>query len=154
MKRFLIVLVVVFCAPPLSAQVLDSLPVKRDIFEILDTPGMYGNRITLVLPAPLKSAIWNHIERNGYKKIQGWRIRIYSSNAQTARSVSQTVKEEFEAIYPHIRADISFSNIDYRVMVGDFRTKSEAMRFHKEVTARPQYRSAVLVKDVIEFPAL
>jgi inactivated superfamily I helicase len=154
MNRYVIALVVVFCPLLLPAQIADSLPPKSDIFEMLNTRGIHGNKVIIEQPALLKSAILTHIDRNAYKKIPGWRIRIYSSNAQTARAVSQTIKEEFEAMFPHIRADISFNNIDYRVMVGDFRTKSEAMRFHKEITMLRQYRSAVPVKEFIEFPPL
>lgn len=154
MKRYLLIGFLLICAVPLSAQVLDTLLLDRNIFELLNTTGFYGNRVTLVQPSQLKSAIEDQIIRNSVKKIQGFRIRIFSSNAQTARSVAQAMKEEFESIYPHIPAYPRFESPDYRLLVGNFRTKSEAMRFHKELTTRPQYRGAVIVSGPIEFPAL
>lgn len=138
----------------MSAQVLDSLLLDRNIFEMLNTSGPDGNRVSLVQPARLQSAVENQIQQNRSKKIQGFRIRIFSSNAQTARATSQAVKEEFESLYPDISADQKFENIDYRVLIGNFRTKSEAMRFHKELIRRPQYRGAVIVRDLIDFPPL
>jgi len=154
MKRCLFLLFATLFAAPLSAQVLDSLLLNRDIFEILNSSGIYGNRVTLILPETLRSAIQNQMVQNGSKTIQGYRIRIFNSNAQTARVTSQTIKEEFESRYPHIRAYPKFEPPDFRVLVGDFRTKSEAIRFLNEIRVYPQYRSAVVVKEAIAFPAL
>jgi len=153
-KRFILLGLIALCAVPLSAQVLDSLLYNRNIFDLLSTPGPYGNRVELVQSEALKSAVQRQVIQNGSKAMQGYRVRIFSSNAQTARAASLSAKEEFEALFPWVRAYLNYVNIDFRVTVGDFRTKSEAMRFHRELTARPQYRSAVVVKEAISFPAL
>lgn len=154
MKRCILLIVIVICALPLSAQVLDSLLWGRNIFELLNRSGDYGNRISLVQPDQLRKAVEEQVVQNRSKKIQGFRIRIFSSNAQNARSTSQAVKEEFESLYPHIPAYPKFENIDYRVLVGNFRTRSEAMRFHRELTTKQQYRGAVIVKETIDYPPL
>lgn len=154
MKRYLIIGLFSLCSLPLSAQVMDSLMFNRNIFEILNTTGFYGNRVTLVQLSQLRSAVENQAVLNSAKKIQGYRIRIFSSSAQTARSIAQATKGEFESIYPGIPAYPTFESPDYRVLVGNFRTKSEAMRFHKELITRSQYRGAVIVSGPIEFPAL
>jgi len=154
MKRFLLILIIASCTAPASAQVLDSLLLNRNIFEQLNATGPYGNRVELVQPEALKSAIQRQMNQSEARTIQGFRVRIFSSNAQTARVASQSAKEEFEALFPWVRAYLNYVNIDFRVTVGDFRTKSEAMRFHKEITALPQYRGAVIVKEAIELPAL
>ena len=154
MKRYLFLLLTLFCADSLFAQSLDSLFFEENIFETLNRTGVYGNKVTLIQPEMLQRAIQDQMTLNRAKKIQGYRIRIFSSNAQTARSSAQSVKEEFESTFPQYRAYPRFEPPDFRVVVGDFRTKSEAMRFHKELTARPQYRGAVIVRDGIEFPPL
>jgi len=154
MRRFILLIVIAVCGVPLSGQVMDSLLLGRNIFEILDTEGPYGNRVTLAQPVQLQSAMQDRVSQNRSKRISGYRIRIFSSNAQNARSTSQAVKEEFESLYPHIPTQSKFVDIDYRVLVGNFRTRSEAMRFHKEITARPQYKGAVIVREEIDFPPL
>ena len=153
MRNTLLLLGITLISVSLSAQDLDSLP-DRNIFDLLNATGVYGNRVTLVLPNQLQSSIHSQILLNRTKKMQGFRIRIFSSNAQNARTTSQAVKEEFELLYPHIRAYPKYENIDHRVLVGNFRTRSEAMRFHKELTTRYQYRGAVIVREFIEFPSL
>ena len=154
MKRYLLILTVTICAAPASAQVLDSLLLNRNIFQQLGSSGPYGNRVELVQPEALKNAVQRQVTQNETKTIQGYRVRIFSSNAQTARNASLAAKEAFEALFPGVRAHWNYVNIDFRVTVGNFRTKSEAMRFHKEITALPQYRTAVIVKEAIEYPEL
>jgi hypothetical protein len=154
MKQLFFLIITALLAAPLSAQVLDSLLLDVSIFERLHRTGNYGNRVTIVQPTLIESAMQEQIEQNKSKRIQGFRIRIFSSNAQTARATSQAVREEFESLYPEVPAYPKFENIDYRVLVGNFRTRSEAMRFHRELTRRPQYQGSVIVRDAIEFPAL
>ena len=154
MKRFGLLLIVLACTLPLSAQSADSLPLRRTIFDLLQTAGPYGNTVTIVQPAALKQAVQTQITQNESKKLQGYRIRIFNSNAQTARTAGQSLKEEFELLFPTTRAYFKYENPDWRVTVGDFRTKSEATRFHKELTAFYQYRTAVVVRELIELPPL
>jgi len=154
MKRYYFLLIALVCATPLSAQTLDSLLLSRNIFDLIQAEGPYGNKVTVTQPVSLQQAVQNQINQNEFKKIPGFRIRIFSSNAQTARSAALAAKEGFESLFPEIMAYIKFEDIDWRVTVGDFRTKSEAMKFHKEITAYSTYRAAVIVKEAIEFPAL
>jgi orotidine-5'-phosphate decarboxylase len=155
MKRYLLFLFAALFAVPVSAQFSDSLLRSRNIFDLLSTSGPYGNRVEIVQQESLRGAVQRHVIQNESKQIQGYRIRIFSSNAQTARAMSQAAKEEFEALFPSIRAYLRFGNPDYRVTVGDFRTKSEAVRFLNELKALRQYnRVAVVVREAIEFPAL
>ncbi|MCL2727370.1 MAG: hypothetical protein FWD56_03210 [Bacteroidales bacterium] len=154
MKRYYFLLIALICFAPLFAQTPDSLLWSRNIFDLIQAEGPYGNRATITQSSSLKQAVQNQINQNESKKIQGFRIRIFSSNAQTARGASLAAKEEFESLFPGTRAYQKFENIDWRVTVGDFRSRSEAMRFHKEITAYARYRAAVIVKEAIEFPEL
>jgi len=154
MKRSFFLLITVLCAAPLSAQVLDSLLLYRSIFELFDSTGPYGNRVVLVQQEALYQAVQQQILRNESKKIQGFRIRIFNSNQQTARNTSQAILEEFQTLYPHVKAYLDFKETNYRVTVGDFRTRSEAMRFRERLITQPAYRSAVIVKEAIGYPEL
>ena len=154
MKRYYFLLIALVCFAPLSAQTPDSLLWSRNIFDLIQAEGPYGNRAMITQPLSLRQAVQNHINQNESRRIPGFRVRIFSSNAQTARGASQAAKEEFESLFPGTPAYLRFENIDYRVTVGDFRTRSEAMRFHKEITAFSRYRAAVIVREAIEFPAL
>jgi len=154
MKKSLLLLVVFFAAVPVSAQVLDSLLLSRSIFELLVAPGPNGNKVTLVQQDALYRAVDQQIRRSASTKIQGFRIRIFSSNQQTARSASLAAYEEFQRQYPHVRAYLDYRDIDFRVTVGDFRTRSEAERFIRILRTQAAYRSAIIIGEDINYPPL
>ena len=166
MNRSLSIVIATLCATTALAQtlptgsqasvmVLDSSLLHRSIFDLLHAAGPRGNRVVLVQDEALYGAMQQQIIQNESNRIQGYRIRIFSSNAQTARAASLAAKEEFEALFPSIPAYLNYVNLDFRVTVGDFRTRSEAMRFFKELTARPRYsRTAMIVRETISYPPL
>ncbi|MCD6092256.1 MAG: SPOR domain-containing protein [Bacteroidales bacterium] len=65
--------------------------------------------------------------------IPGYRIQIYFESGNYSKSKALEVKDEFELLYPGYSAYISFSEPYYRVKVGDFRTKIEAIGFLKKI---------------------
>lgn len=81
--------------------------------------------------------------------IEGYRIRIYFESGNFSKAKAIDVKEAFELEYPDQRAYISFNEPYYRVNVGDFRTKIEAIGFLKKIIK--EYPNAFEVKDMISF---
>ena len=77
----------------------------------------------------LRAALINQVEKNKGRKGSVYRIRIYFDNSQNARNVSTQVVDTFKVYYPNIPIYRSYSNPYFKVTVGDFRTKSDAMRF-------------------------
>ena len=133
----------------LQAQV-DSTLWDRSVVDLLREPGIHGNRVTLVQPALLDSAIRRQVLDNEHRKLEGFRLRIFRSNLQSARNMSQTVLDEFVLQYPDVPAYRSFDNPYYKVSVGNFRTKSEAVKFQRRLPQ--QYRSAFIVREAIAYP--
>ncbi len=136
----------------IKAPVLDSTFFKKDIFSILQERGPYSNGITIYQTEALRNAFYNHIALAENKKITGYRIRIFFDNSQSARGKSSGVKANFLASYPDIPAYWTYDEIYYKVTVGDFRTKSEAIFMLKKL--QPDFPSAFLVKMPINFPPL
>ncbi len=90
-------------------------------------------------------AMVKQIEKNKKRKIQGYRIRIYFDNSQNARMVSQQIEEQFSSQYPDIPIYRVYANPYFKVTVGDFRSKSHAMKFLNEIIYK--YPTAFLVKE-------
>lgn len=98
----------------------------------------------------LDSLIMLHQELNLMNSdIEGYRIRIYFESGNYSKSKAVEVKEAFELDYSDQRAYISFNEPYYRVNVGDFRTKIEAIGFLKKIIRK--YPNAFEVKDMISF---
>jgi hypothetical protein len=94
-----------------------------------------------------------HIENN--KKIDGtdgFRVEIFFSSAMNAREQALNKKKEFLSKYPDYSVHIMFSAPNFKVRVGDFRTKNEALKLYKKI--QRDYPGAFIVPDIIDFPML
>ncbi|MDR1023572.1 MAG: SPOR domain-containing protein [Prevotellaceae bacterium] len=94
-----------------------------------------------------------HISYNAqHPKIEGYRVRIYRDNSGNARQHSQDISETFSMLFPDIPAYRSYDNPYFKVSVGDFRTKDDALRFYVHI--KRQYPTAYIVSEDINLPAL
>lgn len=86
------------------------------------------------------------------QKTTGFRIQIYSTSGQNSLNAVNTIKSKFNTTYPKIEAYISFVEPNFRIRVGNFRTRIEAREFLNEI--KTQYPDSFVVKDEIYFPEL
>jgi hypothetical protein len=94
-----------------------------------------------------------HIRRNQQGgMIQGYRIEIFFSSDLNARQKAQNIKSEFLAAYPDYNVYISWISPDFKVRVGNFKTKNEALKVMNEI--KGQFPKAFVVPDIIELPKL
>jgi hypothetical protein len=94
-----------------------------------------------------------HIRRNRQANgIPGYRVEIFFSSEINARQKAQGIKSEFMSTYPGHNAYITFVSPDFKVRVGDFRTRNDALRLMKEIQGR--FPKAFVVPDLIEIPRL
>jgi hypothetical protein len=85
--------------------------------------------------------------RNG---IDGYRIQIFFDSGNNSKTKAQSIYEEFMQKYPSVGAYLSFKAPNYKVRVGDFRTKLDAQRFLNEIIA--EYPNAWIINDLINLP--
>lgn len=84
--------------------------------------------------------------------MQGYRIRLYFDLGQHARNQSEEVMTEFMENHPGVAVYRSFDSPYYKVSVGDFRTRDEALKLHKSLQGK--YPKAFIVHEWINFPPL
>ncbi len=89
---------------------------------------------------------------NSSRAFTGYRVRIFFDNRQSARQDSEAMMESFEKMYPGVPAYRSYVNPYFKITVGDFRTKSEAMSFLQQIA--DTFPKAFIVKENIEYPVL
>jgi len=82
----------------------------------------------------------------------GFRLEIFFSSDSKAREVATRVKNEFNLIFPNIPAYVLFQTPNFKVRVGDFRNKSDALKSKANISSK--YPNAFIVKDNIRFPEL
>ncbi len=93
-------------------------------------------------------AILDSLKRRYPTKIKGYRVQIFFGNREEARRK----RIEFTARYPQTPAYISYLAPNFRLRVGDFRTRIEAEKLKHDLGNR--YQGCYIVKDEIELPAL
>ena len=132
--------------PPLA----DSSLVGTSIFQLLDKTD--GGKVTLNQPQDFGMAYDTYLSGNKDRKRSGYRIRLFFDNKQTARVESEELEKAFQELFPQIPTYRSYTNPFFKVVVGDYRTKSEAIRELKKIL--PSFPKAIVVKESIWYPAI
>lgn len=84
--------------------------------------------------------------------IDGYRIEIFFESGNQSKNMAIEAKSDFVNKFPEVPSYLMFQPPNYKVRVGDFRTKMEADKFLKEV--KDYCPSAFIVEDKIAFPKL
>ena len=92
-------------------------------------------------------------EENARKKgCEGYRVQILSESGNDAKKKANDAKTSFLGQFPNYSAYLLFQTPNFKVRIGDFRTKLEAYRCMKEI--HNGFPNAFVVKDDIQFPSL
>lgn len=97
-------------------------------------------------------AMSGHFQSNRSRTMSGYRVRIFFDNRRTARTESENTLNRFVDKYHDVTAYRSYVNPYFKVTVGDFRTKSEAMQFLMKI--QKEFPSAFIVKENISYPTV
>lgn len=149
MNRFILVVAAFLFSAGAFAQEIDTLSNNNSVMVYRDTLTYTEilSEIEYILKTPtqLAPAMDIYIQQNPSRQINGFRLRIFFDNKQDARVVSEQIVEEFKLDYPTIPVYRSYKNPYFKVTVGDFRAKSEALKFLKEIKLK--YPAAFIVRE-------
>ena len=123
---------------------VDSTLVGRNVLSVL------GSGVTVNQSSAMRSALDRYVQNNANKKLSGYRIRVYFENGQNARARSEAIARSVSNAYPGMGVYRTFESPNFKVMVGDFRTKDEALKVYQSLKAF--YPTALLLKDTINYP--
>lgn len=143
MKAFLFLLIFLFSVVTASAQTdsIETSKAEREYW-LRDTTGSLevhqDNRIAALMDT-LKSV---------EIPLEGFRIQLSFGRKEEVNSI----RTEFLQQYPEHGAYISWLQPNFRLRVGDFRTRLHAERFLREL--RDDYQGSYIVRDEIEPPKL
>lgn len=94
-----------------------------------------------------------HITYNkAFPLIDGYRIQLIMRAGNSALDEVNQIKTEFEESQPSINTYVTFREPYYRLRVGDFRTRLDAIKFMESI--KRSYPQAWVIKDKIAFPEL
>jgi len=134
-----------------KAPMLDSAFFGHNIFN--DMPSRAKGdaaEVTVRQSQQIRAAFHATMNSNPNRKLQGYRIRIFFDNSQTARAESEKTAVAFKKAWPGVGVYRTYESPFFKVTVGDFRSRSEALAFLQKL--RGSYPSAFVLKGTIEFP--
>lgn len=155
-KHFSVIFLFCFFATVLAAQ---PVVMTKDLFQRDDPKNRMGE-LVINQGLPLDTLISRHLlanknlfKVNNHYGMEGFRIQIYASNNRNAREESNKTRAEFMSKFPDIVSYPLYAEPGYfKIRVGDFRTKTEAMKLFQLISK--EFRDAYIVPDVINFPDL
>jgi hypothetical protein len=79
-------------------------------------------------------------------KLSGYRVQIFSGNK---KQPARQARMQFSQIYRKTKAHETYEQPYFKVRVGDFKTKIEALKFKNELVKH--FPNCYIVKDEIEY---
>ncbi len=106
--------------------------------------------VVITQDARLRKMVKRHIEINN-NKFDGWRVQIYFGSGQRAMAAAQNAKKKFLIRYGNKNgAYIVYDSPFFKVRVGDFRTKAEAMYFQSQI--KKTFPQSWVIRDKVYYP--
>ncbi len=148
MRTFFLLIITLFAGQFIFAQATFT----EDIPEETVQPTILQNLQINQDPRLDKMLNWHIVKNEKMNGIEGFRVEIFFSSAMDALEQAKNKKVEFLSEYPDYVVNIKYDAPNFKVRVGDFRTKNEALKLHKKI--EKSYPMAFIVPDKINFPLL
>lgn len=163
-KILLILALLAFSAPALMAQnfeeeeatseiehtgnevQLDSTLLGRDIFSALP------EQVVVRQSQAVRDALNKQVASNAERSYSGFRIRLYFASTRTAREESASVIRRFSEMYPEVQAYRTYASPNFKVTVGNFRSRLDAESFLREI--KVDFPDAFIVRERFKFPSI
>lgn len=143
----LLFIIIVTLSARLGAQ---SAP---DIFQEVEAAKTGQGQVKITQDNNIRNLVSLHLsQQKRMNGIRGYRIAIYMGSGQEANKQADQSRARFISKYEEIKSHKKFEYPYFKVYVGDFRTKSEALRFLKKIEG--DYPDAFIREDIILFPDL
>ncbi len=130
---------------------LTLLFLKQDLLaQKYVTQSNADSSVTITKDSRVDDLIKKQKEINQQKQtIPGYRVQIYFG---AIRQKAIELKNEFNSLHPEVASYLTYKQPNFKVRVGDFRTRLEAQKFLKNIQG--QYATSFVVTDDIKLPVL
>ena len=93
-----------------------------------------NSRLTITGDVAVNAMVERHVEfNNRVKSMPGFRVQIASFSGANSRNSAFNLRDRFMVDYPAIQAYIVYDEPNFKVKVGDFRTRLEAYAFLQQI---------------------
>lgn len=107
--------------------------------------------VEIICDSRLDQLLEKHRKINqAFKTMNGFRIQLLSESGNNSKAQAQMLQEELKVRFPDAGVYLSFKSPNYRVRLGDFRTRLDAQRYLMDILI--DYPQAFIVNDLINLP--
>ncbi len=104
-------------------------------------------QVRVVGDVAVEQMVAKHVELNNKSKtIPGYRVQIASFSGTSSKANAFDLRDRFSADYPEVQVYIVFDEPNFKVKVGDFRTRLEAYAFLQKIK---EFYKGYITKDNI-----
>lgn len=115
------------------------------------SPLLAQGRLTVVGDVAVGRMVERHVELNSkVKTIPGYRVQVASFSGVNSKANAFALRDRFTTDYPEVQAYIVFDEPNFKVKVGDFRTRLEAYAFLQEI--KEVYKGYVIKDNIYPEP--
>lgn len=108
-------------------------------------------KVEIVQDPKVDILVKKHIQINQKQEgIEGFRVQIFNDSGNNSKNQAQAIQVDFKTKYPDIEAYLTYKSPNYRVRVGDFRTRLDAQHFLNEIST--DYPNAFITDEQIQLP--
>jgi len=135
---FIIFLIYTFlCSDTFSQQ-------QNDIFSTLTKKDPKFGVVEIQQPVGVEQLMLSYISGNNKKTVEGYRIQVYFDNGRKAKQEAENVRAKLMSEFPSEKVSLEFDEPYWRVRVGYFRHKHEAIPLMRKL--RFKYPNSFIVK--------
>jgi len=122
-----------------------------DIFQQFQASQPGQGKVKISQNNDIRNLVELHLsQQSKLNGIKGYRIAIYIGSGQEANKAADQSRSRFISKYEEVKSYKKFEYPYFKVYVGDFRVKSDALRFLKQI--ENDYPDAFIREDIISFP--
>jgi len=120
---------------------------------VTNAQNLHEGKKEVVQDSRVDELVEKHIKVNEIANtIPGFRINIFFQSGNNSKTNANQAKTNFITKYPDVEAYVVFDEPNFKVKVGDFRTRMEARGFVEKIKA--DFPDAFVIKDNIFFPKI
>lgn len=108
-------------------------------------------RTVVIGDIAVNQLVQKHVEFNEQlKTVQGFRIQVASLSGTNSKSRAFNIKEQISNAYPEQQVYVIYDEPNFRVKVGDFRTRLEAYAFLQQI--KESYPGTIVKDNIYPIP--
>ena len=120
-------------------------------FSIFNSASAQTGHVTVTGDVAVSDMVARHVELNNrVKTMPGFRVQIASFSGTNSKNSAFSLRDRFMTDYPTIQAYIVYDEPNFKVKVGDFRTRLEAYSFLQEI--KEVYKGYIIKDNIYAEP--